>query len=276
MHAPSRPDSAPASSPASSTGPADGAARAAAAEVASARFRPTPGRRLQLLGLWAVGMVVALGRYLVHRVPFYRRNRRHDDHPAPPDLDRALPGDPTLVQRASEGVGALYHRAYRIAVTDADLDPASLIERLRRDLNAASPVEVATFDPVEVQDPERLGAGDEYVVRLPGPWSGPVRVVECTATSFTLATLRGHMEAGQIVFRAGYEERHGWLEFAIESWARSGDGLFDLLYDRLPIAREVQLHMWAHFCERVARLSGGVVMTNVELHTCKTDPEDAT
>ena len=47
-----------------------------------------------------------------------------------------------------------------------------------------------------------MEVGDEYVVRMPGPWDGPVRVVEVTPTSFRLATLDGHLEAGQIEFRA--------------------------------------------------------------------------
>ena len=34
------------------------------------------------------------------------------------------------------------------------------------------------------------------------------------------------------------------LEFRIESWARAGDRLSNLLYDRLRMSKEVQLHMW--------------------------------
>ena len=91
---------------------------------------------------------------------------------------------------------------------------------------------------------DRLVVGDELAVRLPGPWDGPVRVVEVTETSFRLATLRGHMEAGEIGFRADTNDR-GWTAFEIESWARSGDGMFYWLYERFPLARELQLHMWA-------------------------------
>ena len=45
-----------------------------------------------------------------------------------------------------------------------------------------------------------MAVGDEYVVRMPGPWDGPVRVVERTPTAFRFATLEGHLEAGQIRF----------------------------------------------------------------------------
>ncbi len=69
----------------------------------------------------------------------------------------------------------------------------------------------------------RAAVGDEFVVRMPGPWDGPVRAVEVTPTSFRLATLTGHLEAGQIEFRAA--DDGGDLVFTIESWARSGDRL---------------------------------------------------
>jgi hypothetical protein len=216
---------------------------------------------------WGGGMSLALLRYVTHRVPLYRRNRRPGCGTEFPDLDRDLPGDAESIQRASAGVGPLYHRRYEIAFVDADLDCAELIERLRCDPNAATPNEISRFERVGARDGDLLEVGDEMVVRLPGPWNGPVRVVEADDDHFSLVTLRGHMEAGQITFSASENER-GWTVFAIESWARCGDELFDLLYHRLSIARELQLHMWAHFCERVVQLAGGIAMTNVELHTC--------
>ena len=61
--------------------------------------------------------------------------------------------------------------------------------------------------------------------------------------------------AFQIAFSA--EGRDGRLLFRIESWARSGDRLSDLLYDRLRMSKEIQFHMWISFLERVIELSGG-------------------
>jgi hypothetical protein len=231
-------------------------------------------RRLRRLARWGLWSSLALARYLVHRVPMYRRNRRRIDEPATPDFFRELPGDPDTVQRAVDGTGRLYHRRYSIAYTDGALGPAELISVLLANPNAASPVEFAHFEPVQTRSDETLSVGDELIVRLPGPWDGPVRIVAVDDTSFRLATLRGHMEAGEIEFRAGRNE-HGWTFFEIESWARSGDRMFRWLYDQLPVAREMQLHMWAHFCERVVRIAKGIVMSNVEMHTCALDPAAA-
>jgi hypothetical protein len=228
---------------------------------------PQPTRRGALILRWAMGIVVTAGRYLLHRVPFYRRNRRPVRDCACPDLERDLPGDPETLQRPSAGVGPLYHRTYEIAFTDGVSSPSQLVAALRQDPNVASPVEVSSFERDPSRRGEPLQVGEELVVRLPGPWNGPVRVVETGEDHFRLATLQGHMEAGEIGFSAGVNER-GWIVFRIDSWARCGDRLFHLLYHRLPLAREMQLHMWSHFCEQVAKLAGGVVMTNVELHTC--------
>ena len=110
-----------------------------------------------------------------------------------------------------------------------------------------------------------MALGDEFVVRMPGPWDGPVRVVDVQPTSFRLATLAGHLEAGQIEFTAGRDAER--LVFHIESWARSGDRLSDLLYDRLRMAKEIQLHMWTSLLERVARVADGRITGGIDIDT---------
>jgi uncharacterized protein (UPF0548 family) len=99
-----------------------------------------------------------------------------------------------------------------------------------------------------------------------------VRVVHRTPASFRLVTLDGHLEAGQIEFRAKQEEL---LEFEIESWARSGDRLSDLTYDRLRMSKEVQLHMWTSFLERVVKLSGGRLTGGIRIVTRRVGDPDA-
>ncbi len=116
-----------------------------------------------------------------------------------------------------------------------------------------------------------MAVGDEYLVRMPGPWDGPVRVVEHTPDAFRLATLDGHLEAGQIRF--GAESRDGLIVFRIESWARGGDRLSNLLYDRLRFSKEVQFHMWTSFLEHVVELSGGKREGGLRVHTRRVEAE---
>jgi hypothetical protein len=180
---------------------------------------------------------------------------------APPPLPADL--DHQDIQPTGDGAGPLFHRRYGIRIRDSKLSPDELIARLAEDPNRGSPSEFAHFQKVR-GDEGSMEVGDEYVVRMPGPWDGPVRVVHRSPTSFRLATLSGHLEAGQIEFRAG---ERGELEFWIESWARSGDSLSNLLYARARMAKEIQLHMWTSFLEHVLELSDGKRAGRLEVHT---------
>jgi hypothetical protein len=148
------------------------------------------------------------------------------------------------------------------------MSPERVIAEMTSDLDRVAPTEFASFNKVLGRE-GAMAVGDEYVVRMPGPWDGPVRVVERTATSFRFATLVGHLEAGQIEFSA--REDGPMLEFRIESWARAGDRLSNLLYDRLRMSKEVQLHMWTSVLERVAELAGGRVTGGIEIRTRRVD-----
>lgn len=187
---------------------------------------------------------------------------------APPELP--ADADPSELQLVERGAGPLFHRIYRTRIVGSGLGPEELIERMMSDLDRVAPSEFATFQRVEGAG-GRLRLGDRYVVRMPGPWDGPVRVVAVGGTSFRLATLPGHIEAGQIEFRAGADYRSLWFE--IESWARSGDRLSDFLYSRLRISKEVQLHMWSSVLRRVVNLTAGSMEGGIVI-TTRIVPED--
>jgi hypothetical protein len=143
------------------------------------------------------------------------------------------------------------------------MTPEKLVDRVADRLNQASP-EMAMFRKTRGAD-GGLREGDELVVRMPGPWDGPVRVGHRDGTSFRLDTLEGHLEAGHIEFRAA---RAGELLcFEIESWARAGDRLSNLMYNKLRLAKEIQLNMWTHVCINAATLAGGRVRGGVTIRT---------
>ena len=60
----------------------------------------------------------------------------------------------------------------------------------------------------------------------------------------------------------------------IEAWARGGDRLSNLLFDRLRVNKEVQLHMWTSVLERLTRLSGGRRDGPVDIRTRRVDPTE--
>jgi hypothetical protein len=220
-------------------------------------------RRLTTATRWPVGVTLTSWHYMWRTTPLYRSEEEgtwEDD--APPKLPDAV--SDVDVQRARDGAGPLYHRRYLAVIRDSRVSPTELIDRLTADPDRAAPTEFATFKKLE-GEPGEMRVGDEFVVRMPGPWDGPVRVIERTPTCFRLATLDGHLEAGQIRFSA--ETGEDRLLFSIESWARGGDRLSNLLYDRLRMSKEIQFHMWTSFLEGVIELSGGERDGGLRIHT---------
>jgi hypothetical protein len=232
--------------------------------------RPSLSRRLRTAARWPPGVALTSWRYMWRTTPLHRTEVIGTlPADAPPPFPGGVPRD--AVRHASDGVGPLFHRIYRARIREARLGPEDVIARVTADPDAVAPSEFARFTKV-TGDEGAMRVGDEYVVRMPGPWDGPVRVIERTATSFRFATLEDHLEAGQIRFAA---EAGELLEFRIESWARAGDRLSNLLYDRLRMSKEVQLHMWTSVLERVARLSGGRLTGGIEIRTRRVDTVDA-
>jgi hypothetical protein len=197
-------------------------------------------------------------------------HRRELEGSKPDDLPPQLPADLSDrdVQGVQDGVGPLFHRRYLVRIRDSQRAPEALFASITADLDSVAPSEFASFHKLE-GDEDVMRAGDEYLVRMPGPWDGPVRVVKVAPCSFRLATLQGHLEAGQIEFRVFSQDEH--VVFTIESWARSGDRLSDLLYQRLRMAKEIQLHMWTSVLEQVAELSGGRRTGPIDVDTRRVD-----
>ena len=225
--------------------------------------RPILPRGLAMSLRWPAGVALTGWAYLWRTTPMHRRELPggwEDDRPPP--LPAALEDDE--LQRVADGAGPLLRRRYRARISGGDLTAAALIERLKADPDRVAPGALAHFEQRSGEQ-GRMALGDEWIVHMPGPWNGPVRVVDLTPTSFRFGTLRGHLEAGQIEWRA--DDEAGDLLFAIESWARSGDRLSDVMHNRLRMAKEVQLHMWTSVIERVAKLTGGRLVRGIDIDT---------
>ena len=217
-------------------------------------------------------MGLAFWRYLWRTMPLHRSDEEGSpDRDLPPPLSGEFA--PDRLQRLEDGSGPLFRRHYWVRIVGSKRSPEELMGELLREPNRAAPVEVAVFRKTRGgQGP--LAVWDEFVVRMPGPWDWPVLVVDRTPTSFRFATLKGHLEAGQIEFRTSAGGGDA-VCFEIESWARSGDRLAGLLYDRVRLAKEMQLHMWTHFCERAAKLAGGRIRGGIHIDTRRVEVEAA-
>lgn len=224
-------------------------------------------RRLVTTATWPVGVGITTWRYIWRTTPIYR----HDlDGSLGEDLPPALPAGVTQeeVQGPPEGSGPLFHRLYSGAIRNTDWGPERLMANIKENPNRFVPRSMARFQKTGGERGE-LVPGDEFLVRMPGPWDGPIRVVHTTPGSFRFATLASHLEAGQIEWRAFSHQ--GLLHFQVESWARAGDRFSAVMHDRLRMAKEVQLLMWSSVVELVARRSGGKLVRGVEIETRRVD-----
>jgi hypothetical protein len=216
---------------------------------------------------WPAGVLLTSYSYVWRITPIHRREVTGDrDEDMPPPLPDGVDGDG--VQTPGDGSGPLFHRTYTGLYREAATAPDELIARLSEDPNRVAPLSFTRFRKTRGEE-WRLSVGDEFEIEMPGPWNGPVRCVETTPTSFRFATLDGHLEAGQIEWRAF--ERDGLLGFQIDSRARAGDRLSAILHDRLLMAKEVQLHMWTSVIEKVEKVCGGSLQGGVDVRTRRVD-----
>lgn len=228
-------------------------------------------RRASTAARWPLGVLVTGWDYLWRTTPMHRHE---EPGSLPDDMPPPLPPgtDRREVQGVDHGVGPLMHRCFTTRVREAELDAAQLIAAFAGKPNRAAPTALASFIKVRGADGE-LRVGDEFTVRMPGPWDGPVRTVEVDRTSFGFVTLDGHLEAGRIRFSAR-DVGAGRLEIRIEAWARAGDRLSSLLFDRLPLNKEVQLHMWTSVLEQLTDLSRGRRDGLVDIATKRVDARE--
>ena len=231
--------------------------------------RPALPARWAQAALWPFGIALTSWKYLWRTTPIHRRERvGAAAQDGPPPLPPAASTD--RIQLPDDGVGALFHRRYNARITGARLSPEELMACLMEDPDRLVPTEFARFTKVE-GGPGRMEVGDEYVVRMPGPWNGPLRVVEAGPTCFRLVTLEGHLEAGQIEFSV--RPAGDGMVFTIESWATSGDRVSKLLYQHLRMAKEVQFHMWTSVLENAGQVAGGKLSGGIDVETARVDEE---
>lgn len=154
------------------------------------------------------------------------------------------------VQTQGDGAGPRYHRIYSVDLPVTFERAQKTMHELMVNPNAFTPELIATFEKTRGAEND-LQVDDEFLVRISGPWNGPVRVTQVGAASFTLVTLQGHLEAGQIQFSL-HSRDDGHARFVIESFTRSKDFLVNFIYDKLRFAQFMQSEMWQLVCENFA------------------------
>lgn len=185
-------------------------------------------------------------------------------------LSESMPPEEPLtvgssVQLRSDGCGPIVMRTFDVRIDQPVLSPAELMQEFRKRSNSFVPRHIAGFYAGD-DDLDSMEVGGEFVVELPGPWNGPVRIDSRDESSVVMITVSGHMEAGHIRF-AVIDADDGGYSFQIRSWARAGDELFEHLHLVVGIAHEAQTAMWVHTCDRAVSVSGGRRGSSISVRT---------
>ena len=176
---------------------------------------------------------------------------------------------PKSEQPAQTGSGPFFERRYWIDVQQARQSATELLQHIKCDLPTFSPALLADFEKAKGEAHE-LRVGDEFRIKILGPWNGDVRVSEIGDDYFELVTLENHPEAGRIRFSLRpHTSLPDTLRFEIHSWARSRDGLVAFTYDTLGVGKKVQQQTWETFCQRVADHTQGLPLGPVHVETIK-------
>lgn len=177
-------------------------------------------------------------------------------------------------QPAHTGSGAFFERRYWVDVQHPRQSAAELMQYIQCHVPDFSPDSLADFEKLKGAGP-CLNVGDEFHIKILGPWNGEVRVTEVGDDYFELATLESHPEAGRIRFSLQpHASLPDTIRFEIHSWARSRDGLVAFTYDTLGMGRKVQQQTWETYCERVAAFTEGLPLGPVHVETVKQEDSE--
>lgn len=155
---------------------------------------------------------------------------------------------------AAVGVpGRAVHRRFSLRIVEPEISAEQLATIIATDPNLVSPWEVLRW---ELPGPRRrMRPGDDVLIRMAGPWNGPMRVVVREPHRLRLRTRPGNAVRGELELRLLEDE--GGLVAEIELWERAERPVFALLHDRLGLTARMQTHTWAEFLLRTRSISGG-------------------
>lgn len=170
---------------------------------------------------------------------------------------------------ASEGTGPLLQRDYWAVLRNCRLAPPDLVDTIARDFCEFAPSDLVRFERA-LRHPEPLELGEEMEVDIRMAGSCRVRVVHRDRNSLTLATLRGHPEAGRITF-GSYRSADGEVIFHIRSRARSSSGTKYAGY--VAAGEPMQTNTWTDFIDRVAHTVGDGVTGVIHAETTPIEDE---
>lgn len=173
------------------------------------------------------------------------------------------------VQLAADGTGPLLQRDYWAVIRGCRIHPADVIRVVREQFAEFAPQELAHFRFGTDSD-DSICEGSVMDVKIRMVPEARVRVVHQSDCSITIATLRGHPEAGKITFGA-YPNGNGDVVFHIRSRARAASPA--MLVGFLTGGDPMQTNTWSEFVDRVAHSVGDGVIRQIHAEKKKVQDE---
>lgn len=206
------------------------------------RTRLGPGA-MRKLG-WIAGAPLAIFRFLRRRTPV----EELDSGAAP------LSESSEAAQRGGDqGVGPEIHRLYSAFARNPALSAERVLSVIAMDPNVVAPWEVLRFDKTH-GEAGGLREGDELLVRMAGPWNGPVKVNRRWDQGFRLVSTRGHPQVGEVELRMRDED--GGIAMEIQTRERAAGFAFHVM-QRVGLIRRMEAYAWCEMLENAAQLAGG-------------------
>lgn len=169
---------------------------------------------------------------------------------------------------ATQGAGPLLQRDYWAVFAGCALKPSAIMAHIKSHFCELPPVSLVRF-----LAPVGLNKDAELDIHIVPAQSCRVRVMHEDAQSMTLATLKGHPEAGRITF-GSYRNAAGDVIFHIRSRARSASTSTRVGF--LAIGDAMQMNTWTAFINNTAAAVGAQIPDAIRAETKEVEelPED--
>jgi hypothetical protein len=158
----------------------------------------------------------------------------------------------------------LVHRRVWVECDRPQLSAGRLLNIIAADPNVVLPTEVLQFHKT-AGDPRRLVVGDRYLIRMAGPWNGPVIVTARDDNRLRLTSCPGNPQQGHIDFLV--QDEGGRLRVEIASGYRAASRAFRALARFLPLVERMEIHTGGHILEMAAQLAGARPPQRIWLQT---------
>jgi hypothetical protein len=201
----------------------------------------------RLIG-WAIGVPLATFRFLARRIPIER-----------------------VASPAEWVADGLVHRRVWVECERPQLSATRLLNIIAADPNVVVPTEVLQFHKT-AGDPRQLVVGDRYLIRMAGPWDGPVIVAARDDNGVRLESCPGNPQQGHVDFLV--QDKGGRLRIEIASRYRPASRAFRALARFLPLVERMEIHTGGHILEMAAQLAGARPPQRIWVQTTRRRPTE--